>query len=98
MAYLLMSVLVFVRTSAVGEFKISYGKLGPTEIRVLAVLLNTIMYFGGLREMIRWDFGALGELALSPYDLIVAGIGLLLLYFFFVTAIRETLRLARENK
>jgi archaetidylinositol phosphate synthase len=43
-AYLLLCVLVFVRTSAVGEFKISYGKLGPTEIRVFAVLLNAAMY------------------------------------------------------
>src|SRR5512143_1785829 len=46
-AYLLLSVLVYVRTSAVGEFKLSYGKLGPTEIRVLAMLLNAYMYFGG---------------------------------------------------
>src|SRR5512144_1758828 len=32
-AYLLLSVLVYIRTSVVGEFKISYGRLGPTEIR-----------------------------------------------------------------
>jgi phosphatidylglycerophosphate synthase len=29
--YLLMSVLVYVRTCVVAEFRISYGKLGPTE-------------------------------------------------------------------
>jgi phosphatidylglycerophosphate synthase len=95
-AYLLMSVLVFVRTSAIGEFKISYSKLGPTEIRVLAILLNTIMYFGGERTF-AWRIGTLSY-AVSPYDLIVAGLGLLLLYFFVATAVKETVRLARENK
>lgn len=95
-AYLLLSVLVFVRTSAVGEFKISYSKLGPTEIRVLAILLNTVMYFGGERTFV-WKLGTLSQ-TVSPYDLIVASIALLVLYFFLVTAIQETIRLARENK
>src|SRR5512136_111145 len=44
-AYLLISVLVYIRTYLVGEFKISYGRLGPTEVRVLAVILNTAMFF-----------------------------------------------------
>ncbi|HUE98571.1 MAG TPA: CDP-alcohol phosphatidyltransferase family protein [Anaerolineales bacterium] len=96
-AYLLLSVLVFVRTSAVGEFKISYGRLGPTEIRVLAILLNTAMFFGGEREALL-QIGTFGQVAFSPYDLIVAALALLLLYFFLVTAIQETIRLARENK
>lgn len=90
-AYLLLSVLVFVRTSAVGEFKISYGKLGPTEIRVFAILLNTAMYFGGIQK-------ALGPIPVSPYDLFVAGLTALLLYFFLATAIKETLKLARDNR
>jgi archaetidylinositol phosphate synthase len=95
-AYLLLSVLVLVRTSAVGEFKISYSKLGPTEIRVLAILLNTVMYFGGERTFV-WKLGTLSQ-PVSPYDLIVAAIALLLLYFFLTTAVQETIRLARENK
>lgn len=95
-AYLLLSVLVFVRTSAVGEFKISYSKLGPTEIRVLAILLNTVMYFGGERTFV-WKLGTLSQ-PVSPYDLIVAAIALLVLYFFLMTAVQETIRLARENK
>jgi archaetidylinositol phosphate synthase len=90
-AYLLLCVLVFVRTSAVGEFKISYGKLGPTEFRVIAILLNTAMYFGGVQT-------SLGKISVSPYDLFLAALALLLLYFFLVTAARETFKLAKENK
>ena len=96
-AYLLLCVLVFLRTSVVGEFKISYGMLGPTEIRVVAILLNTAMYFGGV-QMPLLRFGKIDQVTFTPYDLILAAITLLLLSFFIVTAIRETIRLAKENK
>jgi len=86
--YLLLSVLVYVRTYVSGEFKISYGRLGPTEIRAVAVLLNTVMYFLGVREIMfrQWSF--------SLYDMAVAAIALLLLTFFINTAIKEARRLA----
>jgi phosphatidylglycerophosphate synthase len=96
-AYLLLSVLVFVRTSAVGEFKISYSKLGPTEIRVFAILLNTAMYFGGVQTSLV-EIEPLLQMYISPYDLFLAILALLLLCFFMVTAVKETLRLAKENK
>ena len=95
--YLLLSVLVYVRTCVVGEFQISYSKLGPTEIRVLAILLNTIMYFVGVRT-ISLTVGSLGELTFSPYDLALVAVALLLLYFFMTTAIQETIRLAKVNE
>jgi phosphatidylglycerophosphate synthase len=95
--YLLLSVLVFVRTSVVGEFKISYSMLGPTEIRVLAILLNAGMYFGGVRTF-SVRLGPVGQVTLSPYDIVLALVALLLLMFFLVTAIQETIRLAKENK
>ncbi len=98
--YLLLSVLVFVRTCVVGEFKISYGKLGPTEIRVLAVLLNTAMFFGGVRTL-SWSLGDMGpvtgSLTFSPYDLLGAALALILFVFFIVTASQEAVRLARAG-
>jgi len=96
-SYLLLCVLVFVRTSVVGEFKISYSRLGPTEIRAFAVLLNMAMYFGGV-QVSALRIGTLDQITFTPYDIIIAAIGVLLLGFFFVTAARETVRLARENK
>src|SRR5512137_1274301 len=50
-AYLAMSVLVYVRMNVMGEFKISYGKLGPTEVRLIAIGLNTYMFFGGIQYL-----------------------------------------------
>ena len=81
----------------VNEFKISYSKLGPTELRAFAVLLNTAMYLGGA-QVSSWTFGMIDPITFTPYDLIIALIALLLLSFFIVTAVRETIRLAKENK
>ena len=96
-AYLLLSVLVYVRTCVVGEFRISYGKLGPTEIRALAILLNAAMYFAGKRTFVLTS-GPAGPLTISVYDIFVAVIALLLLGFFTLTATQETIRLIKENK
>ncbi len=95
--YLLLSVLVYVRTCAVGEFKISYGKLGPTEVRALAVLMNAAMFFGGAQTL-AVTAGAAGPIMFSPYDVVVAFIAALLLFFFIVTAAQETLRLSRTGQ
>ena len=96
-AYLLLSVLVYVRTCVVGEFKISYSRLGPTEIRVLAILLNTSMYFFG-RQDFTIAVGTFKSFTFSAYDLAVMAIALLLFSFFIVTATQETIRLAKANK
>ena len=86
--YLLLSILVYVRTYVVGEFKISYGRLGPTESRALAVLLNTAIYFLGTQNMV------FGQVTFSIYDIVVGALALLLLGFFINTATQEARRLA----
>jgi phosphatidylglycerophosphate synthase len=91
--YLMLGVLAYVRTSVVGEFKISYGKLGPTEIRVIAILLNTTMYFIGLKP-VEWSLAKV-QLVFSVYDIPVSIIALLLFGFFFNTAWKQARSLAR---
>ena len=76
--YLLMSILVYVRTLVDGEFKISYAKLGPTEMRVIAISANTLVYFIGNPV---FNFG-LSQLTL--YDLISLGIAILLFSTFLI--------------
>jgi archaetidylinositol phosphate synthase len=88
-AYISMSVLVYVRMNVMGEFKISYGKLGPTEVRVLAILLNIGMFFGGIYT-IKFTLGSV-PLAISPYDLVVTAITLLIIYFFAETSIKQSI-------
>src|SRR5213596_2181946 len=39
--YLAMSINVYLESTVFGVFKISYGRIGPTEVRLLLILLNT---------------------------------------------------------
>jgi phosphatidylglycerophosphate synthase len=86
--YLVLSILVYLRTYIAGEFKISYAGLGPTESRAVAVLLNIVMFFFGLQTI------QLGQQVFSLYDIPVLVVALVLFGFFTDTAIKETRRLA----
>ncbi len=41
-AYLVLSINVYLETYVFGEFSFSYGMLGPTEVRVVLIALNTL--------------------------------------------------------
>jgi len=43
--FLMMSVLSLLRSHVSGVFQLSYGGVGPTEMRVMFIVLNALMYF-----------------------------------------------------
>ena len=45
-AYLILSINVYLESQALGRFSIGYGKLGPTEARILLIALNTALALG----------------------------------------------------
>ena len=89
--YLLMSVLVYVRTCVLGVFKISYGKLGPTEIRAIAVLANTLVFFGGNPVY------HLFSVSISLFDLFGIVIALLLFGIFIFSTLAQARELAEVD-
>jgi phosphatidylglycerophosphate synthase len=87
--YMIVSILVYIQTSVKGVFKISYGKLGPTEVRAIAILVNTYIYFtGGI--VIDLSFASL-----TIFDLICSIIAVILFSIFIGNAIRDTIELAK---
>ena len=44
--YLVLSINVYLESQALGRFSIGYGKLGPTEARILLIALNTALALG----------------------------------------------------
>jgi hypothetical protein len=75
-AYLMLSINVYLESFAFGRFSIGYGRIGPTEIRLILVALNAALFFGhGLGFRI-------AHLHLTPMDivgLVIAGTMLALL-------------------
>jgi phosphatidylglycerophosphate synthase len=78
--YLLLSVLTYINTYLKGEFKITYNKLGPTEFRLLVILINTlfIYYPTGTRNFV------LDGVALSLFDIIGIVIAFILFIIYLV--------------
>jgi len=87
--YLLLSVLVYVRTCVKGEFTISYMGLGPTEVRLILICANTLIYFVGS------PIFAAFSLPLTLYDWIAIAIAVLLASIFVVSAIKQARILAK---
>jgi phosphatidylglycerophosphate synthase len=84
--YLLMMLLTYINTIVGGEFKISYGKVGPTELRIFAVIVNMIVFFYG-NPLLRLPFGTI-----SAFDLAILAIAVALFITFIVSSIKDAAR------
>jgi len=90
--YLCMTVQVYITTNVRGVFKISYGKFGPTEIRALAIIANTLIFIIG-NPTISLPFGEFGL-----YNIIVGIVVILLFLIFFITVFQEARLLDKEDR
>ena len=90
--YLCMTIQVYITTNVRGVFKISYGKLGPTEIRAIAIIANTFIFFVG-NHTISLPFGEIGL-----YNIIVGVVVILLYTIFVITVFQEARTLDKEDR
>lgn len=90
-AYLILSINVYLESYALGRFSIGYGRLGPTEMRVIIILLNAALaLWGGLA----FDLFGLG---LTPLDLVGAAAAAVMIALLTVRALRNLRDLARDE-
>jgi phosphatidylglycerophosphate synthase len=75
-AYLLLSINTYLETSAFGVFDLGYGRVGPTEIRVVLIGLNTALALGaGLGTTIAGvDMTILDAIGLGAAGVMVAAL------------------------
>ena len=81
--YLHLGILTYIDTAVSGIYKISYGKIGPTEVRVFLLALNAIFYFASnpLIHMV--------GVSIFSFDAIVLCIAIaFFLYFLGFTCLR----------
>jgi len=74
--YLHLGVLTNINTAVSGVYKISYGKIGPTEVRVFLLGVNAIFYFG-TNPLIN-----LGSVSIFSFDAIVLCIAIAFFLYF----------------
>jgi archaetidylinositol phosphate synthase len=91
-AYMLLSIYVYLVTYVNGVFRISYARLGPTEVRVIGIMANTIVFFSGNPTV------TLPWLTLTLYDVIGVVVLLVILAVFLVASITTAMALSREDR
>lgn len=87
--YLLISIMVYLITYVTGVFNMTSTKFGPTEARVLAVILNTAIFFIGTRS---FDLPYVGETTF--YTIAVAIVAFLGFIYFMVNTGIQSKKLA----
>lgn len=85
--YLLLSIHAFLSVRVLGELRLSYLNLGPTELRLILIAFTLAMYFVGPTKVV------VG--ALTPFDLFVGGVGLLMIGMFVVLTAQKARMLSR---
>ncbi|MFQ5636480.1 MAG: CDP-alcohol phosphatidyltransferase family protein [bacterium] len=86
--YYLMSIHTYITTYVSDIFKLSYGRFGPTEIRVIVILANTFMFFVGIPTMDSL-FGTV-----TLYDMMCLLISSALIFIFIVSTWKQALKLS----
>ena len=78
--YLLLSISVYINSHLKGEFKLTYAGMGPTEFRLIIMIVNTLFIFiAPLREY-NVEFAVLGtSVCFGAFDFIGCALLLILL-------------------
>lgn len=97
-AYLMLSVYVYISAHLKGEFRLTYAKMGPTELRIIAIIMNTLFIFiKPLRELsVTFRFlqrdVAMGVLDIAGVIVVVA-----LLAAYFISILHDANQYAQEE-
>jgi len=90
-AYLILSINVYLESYAFGRFSIGYGFLGPTEVRLILIALNTVVALGAGLDFV------LVDLELTVFDVIGLGIAATMIVLLIGRAARNLRQLADKE-
>jgi archaetidylinositol phosphate synthase len=88
-AYLILSINVYLESMAFGRFRLGYGLIGPTEIRAILILLNT-----ALALELGLDFN-IADVDLTVFDAIGLAIAAGMIVLLLVRMVQNLRELAR---
>ena len=90
-AYLILSINVYLESHAFGRFSIGYGLVGPTEIRLILIALNMVVALGAGLDFV------IADLELTVFDVIGLAIAATMIALLLGRAARNLRELARKE-
>ncbi len=89
-AYFMLSIYVYIDCHLKGEMRLTYGGLGPTEFRLLTVIVNTcFIYIPWLSTWKKTIYLFHNEFHVGLFDFIAVGAALLVMGFYLVSFLRD---------
>lgn len=90
-AYLILSVYTYVCTICTNQMRLTYGKLGPTEFRLIVIIANTLFIYTPWREL-SYNFAGV---SMSLFDLIASGVVVIIMLLWFVQWLSDRRQLSK---
>jgi phosphatidylglycerophosphate synthase len=90
-AYLILSINVYLESYAFGRFSIGYGLVGPTEVRLILIVLNTVVALGAALDFV------VADLQLTLFDVLGLAIAATMIALLIGRAARNLRELARKE-
>jgi phosphatidylglycerophosphate synthase len=90
-AYLILSINVYLESYAFGRFSIGYGLIGPTEVRLILIALNTVVALGAGLDFV------VADLQLTLFDVIGLGIAATMIVLLIGRAFKNLRELAQKE-
>lgn len=77
--YLLLSISVYINSHLKGEFKLTYAGMGPTELRLIMIIVNTLyIYVAPIRNFAMHIYIFGNDITLGAFDFVAIGLILVL--------------------
>jgi len=95
--WLLLMVQVYLKTHATGVFEMTSIKLGPTEMRLIVIILNTVLFYFGAGGTLFEVTLATQAIPVNAGTLVLAFFALLFLLYYIYQLIRTGSQLAYED-
>lgn len=93
-AYLVISIYTYICTILKDEFRLTYAGMGPTEFRLVIILLNTVyMYIRPLRE---WSCTVAGQ-GLGLFDIVGIAIALFIAFMWISQWLKDRKYLSKRD-
>ena len=91
--YMSLSIYTYVSTIVADQFRLTYGAMGPTEFRLIFVILNIIFMYTGAANC-SWEICGTEW---SLYNIIGFAVGVILVIVWFSQFFKDRSRLAKED-
>lgn len=96
--WLLLMIQVYLKTHVTGTFEMTSIGVGPTEVRLMAIILNTVLFFTGIGGYL-WNLTIKGEVfGLTIGSIIIGILAILFLLYYIYQVITTGIVLAAQDE